>query len=187
MTDDADSTLERELARTALGDRAAFRRVFELTHRHLLGVAVRVLGRHDLGEEVLQEVYVAVWQRAAGWRGDARPMAWLVALVRHRAIDLLRSRAGSALERQAEALDETLPAQAADTLGRALAGAHVAPCMDSLAGPQRQSLALAFYNGLSHAEVAQHLAVPLGSVKTWIHRGLAQLRRCLEGQAGQAA
>lgn len=171
------------MARLALGDRAALRRVYELTHRHLLGVAARLLGRADLAEEVLQEVYVAVWQRAESWRGDATPMGWLLALVRHRAIDLRRSRPASGVETQAEPLDEQMPEDSTGLLDAALARARIGECMAALAGPQRQSLALAYYGGLTHAEVATRLAVPLGTAKTWLTRGLARLRSCLEAAA----
>ena len=185
-------TIWHALARTALGDRAAFRRVYEMTSHHLLGVAMRVLGRHDLGEEVLQEVYVAVWQRAHSYRASAaNPMTWLIAMVRHRAIDLLRSRSGSELEAQTAAMQaagdlalDRLAAGGSD-FNAALEARHLGPCMAELVGPQRQSLALAYYDGLSHAEVAAQMAVPIGSVKTWIRRGLDHLRRCL-GQGGAA-
>ena len=180
---DRDDLLAQALALTALGDRAAFHRVYELSHRHLLGVAKHMLHRRDLAEELLQEVYVAVWQHAASRRDGGSAMAWLLSMVRNRAIDMLRSRARSGLEQQAEALDDTLPDQAGHRLDAAMAQARVAPCMETLSGQQRQSLALAFYQGLSHAEVASHLAVPLGTAKAWIHRGLAQLRRCLEALA----
>jgi len=184
--DRSDSDLAGALARTALGDHAAFRRVYELSHRQLLGVAMRVMGRRDLGEEVLQEVFVAVWHRAPSYQAaTARPKTWLRALVRHRAIDLRRSRSRSELEYQTTAMQDAgeQALERAATAGRdfdlAVARRQLAPCMATLAGPQRQCLALAYYDGLSQSEVAQQLAVPLGSVKTWVRRGLAQLRRCL--------
>ncbi len=188
MAEDTSDELTRLLARTALGDRAAFRRVYDLTHRHLLGVAVRLLKRQDLGEEVLQDVYVAVWRRAHGYQAAAaRPMTWLMAMVRHRAIDLLRSRAASEIEAQTAAMQEAADlaqmreatAAAARDFDSAIERRRITPCMAELAGTQRQCLALAYYEGLSHAEVATHLAVPIGSVKTWIRRGLDHLRRCL--------
>lgn len=187
MSDDASDSLAQHLARTALGDRAAFRQVYEATHRHLLGVAMHMLKRQDLAEEVLQEVFVSVWQRAQNYRADAgRPMTWLIAIVRHRAIDLLRTRSGSEIEAQTEAMqtaaDDVLERTASSTgaLDAALDRHRIAPCMAELAGSARQSLALAYYDGLSQSEVAEHLAVPLGTVKTWMRRGLDQLRRCLD-------
>lgn len=184
--DTRSDDLADALAQTALGDRAAFRRVYELTSHHLLGVAMRVLGRRDLGEEVLQEVYVAVWQRAHSYRvSTAKPMTWLIAMVRHRAIDLLRTRSASELEAQTSAMQQAGDlamdrlAAGGNDFNAALDARQLRPCMAELAGPQRQSLALAYYDGLSHAEVATQMAVPIGSVKTWIRRGLDQLRRCL--------
>lgn len=188
MSDQASDELAALLSRVALGDRAAFRRVYELTHAHLLAVALKVLRRQDVSEEVLQEVYVAVWQRAQTYApGLARPMTWLITLVRHRAIDWLRSGRSSASLEQAlpESADGEDPlaqvAAAESDLAGNLDALRIQPCMNVLSASQRQSLALAYYQGLSHSEVAEQLTVPVGSVKTWIRRGLEQLRRCLDG------
>lgn len=183
--------LQRLLSRVALGDRGAFRELYEACAPRLLGVALRLLRRRDQAEDVLQDTFVAVWHRAATYSPQAsQPMTWLTAIVRNRALDLLRGRDRDAVERgSGEDADErlagledeapgplTLLEQAADAL-------HIRGCLDAIDGPQRQCLALAYYHGLSHSELAGHLGAPLGSVKVWLRRGIERLRRCLEALA----
>ncbi len=182
--------LERLMARVALRDRAAFRRVYELTSAHLLSVAFRVLKRRELAEDVLQEVYVRLWSRAHEYDAAiARPMSWLITIVRHRAIDLLRARrsdpngdaaAPLGAEHDDEAMQLHDAGAAAGLAERAFDQARVGACMHALSAVQRQCLALAYYHGLTQLEVAARLQVPLGSVKVWVRRGLDRLRRCLE-------
>lgn len=187
--------LERLLARVALRDRAAFRQLYDACAPQLLGVALRLLRRRDLAEDVLQDAFAGVWHRAGSYRPDAaQPMTWLTAVVRNRALDLLRAES----LRQTESLDEgdpdgeAAPAQSgADAFGddranplglleQAADALHLRRCIDDIDGPQRQCLALAYYHGLSHSELAEHLGSPVGSVKAWLRRGLEKLRRCME-------
>ena len=179
--------LQRLLSRVALGDRKAFRALYDATSPSLFGVAVRILNRRDRAEEVIQDAFVNVWQRASSY-SDAvsRPMTWLTAIVRNRALDILRSESA----RPVESLDNEdngevdEPAdERPDPLGlleRALDEVRVRDCIGDIHGPQRQCLALAYYHGLSHSEVAAQLAAPIGSVKVWIRRGLDRLKRCLD-------
>ena len=179
--------LQALLSRTALGDRAAFRRLYELTAPSLLGVALRILNRRDRAEDVLQEVYVNVWNRAGSYTAAAsQPMTWLTAIVRNRALDRLRSEvrheavslddddAGSTYDVEDERPD---PSRLLEQAGDAL---RIRGCLDAIEGVQRQCLALAYYHGLSHSEVAAHLERPIGSVKVWLRRGLDKLKRCLD-------
>jgi RNA polymerase sigma-70 factor, ECF subfamily len=161
------------LAASAARDEAAFRALHALTHDYLHHVALRVLGSPSLAEEALQEAYLNIWLHAASFRrGDGSPMTWLIAIVRHRALSQLRS-----IPRSTEAeVDDVAEAEASDPVGygglqRALA---------RLEPPQRQSIALAFGRDMTHAEVARHLGVPLGTAKSWLRRGLERLRNCLE-------
>ncbi|WP_374336382.1 sigma-70 family RNA polymerase sigma factor [Methyloversatilis sp.] len=181
--------IERLLARVALRDRVAFRQLYDSCAPQLLGVALRLLRRRDLAEDVLQDAFASVWHRADSYRADAsQPMTWLTAVVRNRALDVLRAES----VRRTESLDDDdeveqgvaaigderpgplgLLEQAADAL-------HLRRCIDDIDGPQRQCLALAYYHGLSHSELAAHLGSPIGSVKVWLRRGLDKLRRCME-------
>lgn len=185
MTNTAE--LQQLLSRVALGDRAAFRRLYDATAPSLLGVALRILRQRERAEEVLQDAFVNVWNRASGYQAAlSQPLTWLTAIVRNRALDEVRSssrHAAQSLEDQESGTTvdiedgnpgpQALLEQAADQLA-------IRDCLDEIEGPQRQCLALAFYQGLSHSEVAAHLGSPVGSVKGWLRRGLEKLKRCLD-------
>jgi RNA polymerase sigma-70 factor (ECF subfamily) len=184
------------LARIALGDRAAFEQLYRLTCGHLLGLATRILGSTARGEEVLHEAYLNVWHAAGSYRpGTATPMTWLINIVRNKAIDSLRS---NATER---ATTVPLPDEGAESLAGA-ADASQEPqrllddsiqrlkldaCMGHLSAQQRQALALAYYQGLMHTEIAERLGAPLGTAKAWVRRGLARLKDCLTAAGLEAA
>jgi RNA polymerase sigma factor (sigma-70 family) len=203
--DELETRLADWLARCALGDRQAFRQLYEATSPRLLGVIAQLVGRGALAEDLLQDVYVRIWKAAGQYRaGAGSPMAWMAATARYRAIDHLRSRgtrpevaiADLLLHGGAEDADDDpthrLPDPAAGPArsfeARSQAEA-VRGCLGRLPGSQQQSLSLAYYQGLSHGEIAQHLGAPLGSVKTWVRRGLIALRACLEdcGWSGAAS
>ena len=184
--------LARWLSRVALGDRQAFEQLYRATSGYLMSIAWRVLQQRDLAEEALQDAFVKVWHSASLY--DARlgvPMTWLINIVRNRAIDLRRSRAASPVDAHgddAERLDTRAapgagPEQWLDT---AIERIGVQECMGQLTAPQRQALALVYYQGLTHVEVAQALEAPLGTAKAWVRRGLDYLRACLQAR-GMAA
>jgi RNA polymerase sigma-70 factor (ECF subfamily) len=200
MSDTPDHWTERSrdvaalLARTALGDRAAFARLYERTSGHLFAVVLRIQRDRALAEDLLQEVYVNVWKAAGGFdAARSQPLTWLTSIARNRAIDSLRrtntqpmllsvTRDDSdeddgpdAVERHADAGPGPL-----DLLDAACDARELHRCIDGLAPSQRQSVALAFYDGLSHAEVAAHLKEPLGTVKSWLRRALMTLKSCLD-------
>ena len=175
--------LEDLLARTALGDRAAFGGLYQATAPKLFGVALRILRREDWAEEVLQESYVSVWRHAPEYQASrAAPMTWMTSIVRNRCLDWLRRPNPQPLDDEfLEGLESENPSPL-DELERGRDTAALARCLRGLDAKQRQAIALAFFDGLSHAELAQHLREPLGTVKTWVRRGLARLRSCLELQ-----
>jgi RNA polymerase sigma-70 factor (ECF subfamily) len=190
--------LAEALARTALGDRAAFRRLYDGARAHLFGVILRIQPDRSRAEDVLQEVFVKVWRSASSFdAARAQPLTWLSAIARNGAIDSLRrgqtqpqtvslTRDDDEAENTAvEASDDVDPLALLQRAGQARAVAH---CVGELTARQQQCLALAFYQGLSHAEVAEHLGQPLGSVKSWVRRALMALKDCLgrTGQSGQA-
>ena len=192
---DRSHELSALLARVGLGDRSAFASLYKQTAAHLMGVVLRINRDRAQAEDVLQEVYVNVW-RAAG-RFDAamsQPMTWLTSVARNRAIDSLRRRQTepqtvSTTLGTDDDPDDMLQYQASDApgplelLARAGEAHALTACLGELSGEQQQSLALAFYQGLSHAEVAAHLRQPLGTVKSWLRRGLQALKACLERAA----
>ncbi len=193
---DIEQRLADWLSRCALGDRQAFRQLYEATSPRLLGVIAQLVGRGALAEDLLQDVYVRVWKAAGQYRpGAGSPMAWLAATARYRAIDHLRSRnsrpevAVTDLPSNAHSDDpdddptdrmhDPGPGPAKTFEAQSEAGA-VQKCLEALQSSQQQSIALAYYQGLSHGEIAVHLGAPLGSVKTWVRRGLIALKTCLE-------
>lgn len=191
----AGPSLEELLSAAGRGDHDAFSEMYARTSAHLFGVAVRILGRSPSAEEVLQEAFVSVWKNAASYRGEVggqpiQPMTWLITIVRNKALDALRSRrrVGETELPAADDEDEEAGLAAApvpsalELFSAATEQLRIERCMDGLQGTQRQSLALAYYQGLSHTEVASQMGVPLGSVKAWIRRGLEKLRDCLQPQ-----
>lgn len=188
MTPDSQR-LADQIARVALRDREAFRHVYEATSAHLFGVALRILNRRDLAEEVLQESFVSVWHRAGDYHsGAGAPMTWLISIVRNRALDLVRSAAmrhETAMPQDEQGRDLDIVDERPDPLGLLSAATdslQIRGCMETLDATHRQSLALAYYHGLSHSEVAEQMGSPLGSVKAWVRRGLERLKRCLEAK-----
>jgi RNA polymerase sigma-70 factor (ECF subfamily) len=184
-------TLQELLARTASGDHGAFEEVYRRTHAHLFGLALRMLGREQAAEDVLQEAFVSVWKNAASWRPhvggqEIQPMTWLIAIVRNKALDALRERKRRQEDELPDEAGEDGMAgrapSALDLLARASEQLKIDACMSGLDGSHRQSLALAYYQGLSHTEVAARMGAPLGSVKAWIRRGLERLKACLVAQ-----
>lgn len=184
--------LPQLLSRVALRDRAAFERLYRATCAHLLGIAFRVLNNRDRAEEVLQDAFVNVWHGAGGYDPTlATPMTWLINIVRNKAIDALRS--GRTERASTVALDDEGLDVAADEalqpqqlLHESLLKAKVDGCMSTLNASQRQALALAYYRGMVHTDIAAALGAPLGTAKAWVRRGLDRLKSCLEA-AGVAA
>ena len=181
------------LGRVGLGDRAAFATLYRATSAHLLGVILRINPDRGQGEDVLQEIYVNVWRSAGGFdAARAQPLTWLTSIARNGAIDSLR-RAKARVQTvsshvgSAEAGDEAdLADQVASDdpgplqlLQRAAEKREVEHCVGRLSAEQQQCVALAYYQGLSHSQVAEQLAHPLGTVKSWMRRALLALKDCL--------
>jgi RNA polymerase sigma-70 factor (ECF subfamily) len=171
---------EKELAACARGDRSALRRLYDCESRFMLGVAVRIVRNRHLAEEVLQDAFVSVWERAATFdpmRGSGR--GWIYSIVRHRALNTVRD------ARPEVPLDETaleaIDARSAEHLQPtfAMGLGLLEECLGRLDMNKRQSIVLAYVDGCTHAEIAARLASPLGTVKAWIRRGLESLRECM--------
>jgi RNA polymerase sigma-70 factor (ECF subfamily) len=184
--------LARLLAETALGRRAAFAELYRRTSSHLFAVVLRINPDRAQAEEVLQEVYLNVWRAAGGFEAArAQPLTWLTSIARNRAIDSLRRaqaqpqvvRSGRDEDEQDKDVLDTHPDPGPgplELLQRAVEARLLQQCLGGLSAQQQHSLALAYYQGLSHREVAEQMAQPLGSVKSWIRRGLQSLKDCLE-------
>jgi RNA polymerase sigma-70 factor (ECF subfamily) len=171
------------LAACARRDRAAFERLYRETSPKLFGVALRILKREDWAEDVLQECYVRIWDHARDFRaGLAAPMTWMTSIVRNRCLDWLRRPKLEVIDEDGELIESAesdYPGPLAELEASADARA-LKKCLNALEAKQRQAIALAYFDGLSHAELAGHLREPLGTVKTWVRRGLLRLKSCLE-------
>jgi RNA polymerase sigma-70 factor, ECF subfamily len=171
------------LARIQGADPTALRALYDLTSAKLFGLALRILVRREWAEEVLQDSFVNIWRHAGDYQASlAAPMTWLASIVRHRALDHLRRVRATAESEWDDSLDELLPSgdvEPADALSISQEARALAHCLDVLDPEQRQAIALAYLRDQSHTEVSTSLRVPLGTVKSWIRRGLEKLKTCL--------
>lgn len=170
----ADSTPEDLLGQVALGDRTAFRRLYQATAAHLFPIALRILSRRDLAEEAVQEAYVQIWNKAGEFRpGSGSARAWMGSIVRYRSLDALRRRPPEV------SMDYERPDEGFDPIGRLANGTDLQLCFEELSDEQREAIGLAYVQGYSHSELSAKLNTPLGTVKSWVRRGLAALKECL--------
>jgi RNA polymerase sigma-70 factor (ECF subfamily) len=174
------------LAAIAKKDTHAFRNLYDATSPKLFGFLLRILIKRELAEEALQESFVNIWNNAANYQAHlAAPMTWMTTIVRNKAFDMLRKiddvveidtdqfdkDVMNALESTAHTPSESMQlSQDAQALSR---------CFTQLEGMQKQAIVMAYYHDSSHSEIAGQLQLPIGTVKTWIRRGLERLRLCL--------
>lgn len=176
-----DPNLKALLAATAKGDEAAFHRLYQATSGKLFGVAVRILKRHDLAEDAVQDSYLRIWDGAGGYKPESgTPLGWMVTITRNRSIDLLRKRAESQLDDDlGETIkDENVPDPFSQTAQSAALRSFL-NCLKKLDGKSQNCLLLAYYHGYTHEEIAERISSPVGTVKSRIRRGLARIRECL--------
>lgn len=170
------------LVKTGQGDRQAFAMLYQATSAKLFGLALRILASKDLAEEALQDAFVKIWHSADTYRPDkAAAMTWMTTIVRNRCLDLLRA----APREQGLNDDQSFDDWASEDLGPMENAATrsdtkaLMQCMKQLAPLQRQAFALSYFQGLAHEQLAIQLAQPLGTVKTWLRRGLETLKNCM--------
>lgn len=181
-TSDLAPPLTELLADCARGREPAFARLYRLCSPKLYTVALRLLRREDLAQEVLQESFVRIWRHAGEFEAHkASPMTWMITIVRNCALDLIRR---PRLEETAdEEMMESIEADLPGPLEEAIRGSEakaLKDCLEALDRNQQRSILLAFFEGLTHSELATRLCQPLGTVKSWVRRGLERLRDCLE-------
>ena len=181
--DAARTQLAAALSRVASGDRAALQLVYRDTSAKLFGVCLRILRDKGEAEDVLQDVYMTVWRRAETFDpGRASPITWLVTIARNRSIDRLRAGANT---RRMRPIDDAF--EVSDSAPSALAQvesgqehARLMDCLGELEPRHAAAIRAAFLDGATYEELAERVAVPLGTMKSWIRRSLMRLRDCLE-------
>lgn len=176
------AALVAALAAAGRGDRNALKTIYDLTHAKLFGICLRICNEQAAAEDVLQNVYLKVWQRAGRFDPDrASPISWLATIARNAAIDWRRSLKP----------DDPLPDDIGERIADSSMDAHdrveakqeqarIFACMRGLEDERRHAIRAAFYQGLSYPEIASAMGRPLGTIKSWVRRGLLQLKECLE-------
>lgn len=163
----------------SMGNRQAFQRLYENSSGKLLAIATRLLGRKDLAEEVLQEVYIKVWHNPEVYHSErGSVMTWLISILRNQCIDQLRH--SQVKQKHQHKMPEPADISPQLDLDMSASNEKLDQCMRELKGEQRNTIQLAFLYGYTHQEITHHLSAPLGSIKSWIRRGLEALERCLK-------
>jgi RNA polymerase sigma factor (sigma-70 family) len=190
MSDQPDDTLIALIDRIAQRDEAALKGLYDLVSSKLYGLALRVVAKHEWAEDVLQETFLQIWRSAGDYRASlSPPMAWLGLIVRSRSLDFLRRRSAERAHLTDEIDDvmaDTLEGTSPNPMDVSLASQQawaLHQCLGKLESRQREVVSLAYLRDLSHSELAEQLKLPLGTVKTWIRRGLDQLRTCMSRYA----
>ena len=179
---EGSAALNRHLAAVARGDRASFLRLYQETSPKLFALALRLTRRRDRAEEVLQDAFIKIWTRAADWDEDrGTALTWMASIVRNRAIDMLRKDTRAAVFDQELAREAEFTFLAPPPSGISFDEANqLRICIDRLERNQRRTVLLAYFEGLTHEQLAERLEAPLGTVKSWLRRGLLRLKQCLD-------
>jgi len=172
-----------QLSRCSRGDTGAFAELYRSTSAHLFALALRILRKQEWAEEVLQEGFTKIWKHASDYDSvKGAPLTWMGSIVRNTALDRLRRAKRERLidpEAPGQAIKDEGPGPLEQVMQNSEAKA-LQSCLEELSKEQRESLSLAYWRGMTHIELSKALAKPLGTVKTWVRRGLDQLRKCLE-------
>ncbi len=169
------------LSATAQGDRMAFAELYRQTAGKLYAISLQMLRRRDLAEEAVQEAYVRIWHNAGDYQLEkGTVLTWMISIVRYRVLEMLRAiksrRESGDLDEAEEIEDEQTPER---ELYHQRDRVQIDRCMDLLDDAQRNAIELAYFRGFTHMEVCAQMETPLGTIKTWIRRGLERLKRCL--------
>ncbi|NNC24102.1 sigma-70 family RNA polymerase sigma factor [Salinisphaera sp. USBA-960] len=178
------------LVASADGDRIAFEKLYAATSSQLYASVLRILRSPERAQDVLQDAYVRIWQKAGTYAPErGAPLAWLKAVARYRGLDALRrKRPEVPMPEEPDMVarlledDQSLSPDEKNENQQSLD--VVNKCLQTLQAKQRESVVLAYYQGLTHQELAERMNAPLGTVKSWVRRGLARLQACLAEQTG---
>ena len=177
----AQQNLVALMSAVARKDRAAFAALYTATSAKLYGIIVRILPTRGMADEIMQEVYVKIWDRAGDFdAGRASPISWMAAIARNRALDEARKRTPLSIEEMPDGYEPAAePGHPLDGKERSEALRALLGCLSSLDKEKREIVLLAYYRGLSREALAKRYDHPVATIKTWLHRSLAQLRMCL--------
>jgi RNA polymerase sigma-70 factor (ECF subfamily) len=182
--DDQDRELGDLLARVALGDQGAFRRLYEIAGPRLYGQLLQLLRTHSAAEDILHESFVNIWRNAGTYKPSlSQPMTWMSSVARHRALDFIRSSSKMASGAESITHHTTVADLTPSVLDRLIAAVDsrvLRECFNNLETNSKHSIGAAFFRGLTHEQIAAELDKPLGTVKSWIRRGLERLRHCID-------
>lgn len=170
-----NAQLTAALARCTVGDRSALQMIYDSESPRMVGVARRILMRQDLAEEAVHDAFVRIWRSAGGFdphRGSA--IGWLYAIVRNCALTIHRNE--HRYDHDSDGLDDITPD---DAISRLPETSALRRCLEQIERPRRDAVVLAYAHGMSHGELAGRLKVPLGTVKSWVRRGLTSLQECM--------
>lgn len=174
------------IERVARREESALKQLYDLTSPKLFGLSMRVVGKAEWAEDALQESFLQIWRTACDYRASlSPPMVWLGMIVRSRSLDCLRQRSAERIQLTDEFDDvmaDTMAGNAPDPMETTLCSQQALilhQCLEKLENRQREVVCLAYMRDLSHGELAEQLRLPQGTVKTWIRRGLDQLRSCM--------
>lgn len=186
--DDQDD-LKRHLLAASRGDQIAFNLLYQKTSARLYALALRLLRRRDWADEVMQEAYLRVWHNAGDYVSErGKVIAWMATILRYRAIDRLRrekvrGRFSQPIEDDVEPIDTEY--DPLELLSQGVNAERLHFCLGGLRAEQRRSIAAAFFEGYTHEQLSTKMQAPLGTVKSWVRRGLQLLRQCIEQDALQ--
>ena len=175
------------MQRTGQGDRGSFQQLYERFSGVLFSTALNVLNNQEAAEDVLQDVFMAIWEKAPLYdSGRGKPLTWAVTLTRYKAIDRLRSQRRKGLlhdriEQESKIVEANAPGSSLDEVDAAEKSKIVREAILHLSPAQREAIELAFFGGLTQAEIAKKLGEPLGTVKARIRRGMMKLKQVLAG------
>ncbi len=176
-----DNDLAGLMRRVAQRDETAFRALYRQTSAKLYGIVFRILPRKDVAAEALQEAYVRIWERAGDFdAAKGSPLAWMATIARNRALDEVRRVRPPSLEDMPESFEPAAdPVDPLASRERSERLAALIACLEALEQDKRAIVLLAYYHGASREALAKRFGRPVPTIKTWLHRSLAQLRDCL--------
>lgn len=170
------------LSAVAHQDREAFQQLYRVAAGRMFGLCRQLAGQQELAEEALQDAFIRIWHHAGEYHSDrGSPLSWMMTIARYRTLDLMRARKSrqtsgdDGLELEADGRNGPMENYLQTAGESALSG-----CFDELSASQRDTILLSYYRGLTHDELSVALSTPIGTVKSWIRRGLLALKRCLE-------